>query len=80
MRAAIQKWGNSLAIRIPKALAQDTRLGQGIEVEITIEDGRLVLEPVRTPRPTLKRLLAGITKGNRHGEVEWGDATGREAW
>jgi antitoxin MazE len=80
MRAAIQKWGNSLAIRIPKALAQDTHLGQGIEVEVTIEEGRLVLEPVRKRRHTLRRLLVGVTRKNRHAEVEWGDATGREAW
>ncbi len=80
MRASVQRWGNSLAIRIPKALAQDTRLGQGSEVEVTLERGRLVVAPVREPRYSLGRLLKGVTAKNRHREVESGRPVGAEAW
>jgi antitoxin MazE len=80
MRASVQKWGNSLAIRIPRALAQDTRLSQGTEVEVTADHGRLVVVPLRQARYTLKRLLGAVTDQNRHSPIEWGKATGREEW
>lgn len=79
MRAAVRQWGNSLALRIPKALAERSRLADGSEVEIAVEDGRLVITPV-TPGPSLADLLAQVTDENRHDEVGTGRTIGREVW
>ncbi|MFN2399008.1 MAG: AbrB/MazE/SpoVT family DNA-binding domain-containing protein [Gemmatimonadaceae bacterium] len=79
MRVAVRKWGNSLALRIPKSLAEDSRLGSGSEVELTVEDGRLVVTTV-PPAVRLDELLAAVTDENRHSEVPTGQPVGREAW
>ena len=79
MRAPVRRWGNSLAIRIPKALAERSRLAEGTEVELAVDGGRLVVTPV-SPVPSLDDLLARVTDENRHGEVGTGSAVGREAW
>jgi antitoxin MazE len=80
MRTRIQKWGNSLAVRIPKSFATEARLEQDAVVELSLVDGRLVMVPVTEPEVTLEQLLAGITKENRHDEIDWGPAVGKEAW
>lgn len=80
MRTSVQKWGNSLAIRIPKPLAEDSRLLHGTEVELTVERGRLVAKPLHRPRHTLDALLAGVTPRNRHREIDTGSPLGRELW
>jgi antitoxin MazE len=80
MRTTIQRWGNSLAVRIPKTLAQETAFGEGDEVDLRADDDRIVLE---RPQPTHYRLgdlLAGVTKANRHDAVEFGAPASREAW
>jgi antitoxin MazE len=80
MLARIQKWGHSLAVRIPKAFAAEAGLEENAPVEVTLEEGRLVITPVVAPQHTLEALLAGITRENLHTEVETGPAAGREAW
>ena len=80
MQAKIQKWGNSLALRIPKAFAVDTHLGNNSLVEISVVDGQIIVKPVVKTDWTLEELLAGITKENIHREVETGMATGNEIW
>ena len=80
MRVPVSKWGNSLALRIPRSVAEDSRIKQGSVVEVTVVKGRLVVAPVSAPRYTLKRLLAGLTKSNRHPEVDTGGPVGRESW
>ncbi|HEU4559471.1 MAG TPA: AbrB/MazE/SpoVT family DNA-binding domain-containing protein [Longimicrobium sp.] len=79
MRAKIQKWGNSLAVRIPKPLANDADLIEGAEVEISVEGGRLVISPIAREL-TLDEMLDLVTPENRHGLVDWGPAMGKEAW
>lgn len=79
MRAAVRQWGNSLALRIPKALAERSCLAEGTEVELALEGGRLVVTPV-APTPSLAELLARVSDENRHGEVGTGPPWGREAW
>lgn len=79
MRVAVQKWGNSLAVRIPSALARQAQIERGGQVDLTIEDGRLVAVPVRRP-VTLDEMLASVTDDQLHGEVDWGAPVGREAW
>lgn len=80
MRARVQRWGNSLALRIPKSFAIETDLENGSEVELTIEDGRLVITPLAESPFSLDDLLAGITAENLHGEVDTGPSRGGEAW
>ena len=80
MLTKVQKWGNSLALRIPKAFALDAQLENDSFVEITIVEGQIIITPVAAPSWTLEELLAGINKKNIHHEVDTGFATGNEAW
>lgn len=80
MRVKIQKWGNSLAVRIPKAIASGKNLSDGSVVEMKLTGGGLLLKPVRPTSYKLEDLLAGVTKENLHGEVDMGPPVGREIW
>jgi len=80
MRVSVQKWGNILALRIPKALAEDAAVREGSVVDLSVSDGRLVAVPVRKKRIILKQLLRGVKRGNLHREVDYGSPAGREAW
>lgn len=80
MRSRVQKWGNSLGLRIPKVFATDTELVAGSEVEIEVDDGRLVITKVAKPSYRLEDLLTGITPENLHETVDWGEPVGVEAW
>ena len=80
MRTKVQKWGNSLALRIPKAFAIDAQLENDSFVEISIVKGKIIITPVQTPSWTLEELLADITKDNLHTEVDTGSAVGNEVW
>lgn len=73
----VQKWGNSLGIRIPKALAMEIGLKEGSKIDLDVEDGHLVIKP-RTN--TLEDLLSKITPDNLHSEVQTGEPQGRESW
>jgi antitoxin MazE len=79
MQARIQKWGNSLAIRIPKPFALEVGLEQNSLVAVSIQEGKLLLEPIK-PSYSLEELLARVTTDNVHHEVETGSAVGKEAW
>jgi antitoxin MazE len=79
VRTHISKWGNSLAVRLPKPFVDELGLGEGSEVEITVRDGRLIL--VAASREyALEELVEGITFENRHQESDWGRPKGRELW
>ncbi len=81
MKSQVQKWGNSLALRIPKAVADEIGLKNATAVELTSDEGKLVVTPVAVkPRWTLKRLLARVTDANLHAEHEVGLTEGKEAW
>jgi antitoxin MazE len=75
----VSKWGNSLALRIPAPLAESAGIADGSVVELHVSAGRLIVETVR-PKYDLKRLVAGITRRNRHTEIDWGQPRGKEAW
>jgi antitoxin MazE len=79
MRTRIQKWGNSLAVRIPKPFADGAGFRQSTEVEVSLEEGELRVAPVHR-RWQLDQLLSKVTKRNRHAEVETGPVAGREVW
>ena len=80
MLTKVQKWGNSLALRIPKAFALDAQLENDSFVEISIVEGQIIITPVAAPTWTLEELLAGINKKNLHHEVDTGFALGNEVW
>ncbi len=80
MLTKIQKWGNSLALRIPKAFALDVQLEDDSVVEITLVDGQIIIKPVGSPAWTLEQLLAGVNDDNLHSEIDTGQAVGNEAW
>ena len=80
MRVQVQKWGNSLALRIPKPFAEEVGVREGTVVDLSVSEGRLVAAPVRRRRVSLKSLLAGIDDSNLHGEADFGAAVGRESW
>ncbi len=80
MKTDFQKWGNSLAIRIPRAFAQELALGVGVEAELEIRSDRLIIIPARKKRYKLRSLLARVKKSNHHSEVGWGKPAGREVW
>lgn len=80
MKTRIQKWGNSLALRIPKAFADEAGIQKETSVEISLTDGKVVITPLNKPKPTLKQLLEQITTENVHHEIDTGAAMGDEAW
>lgn len=80
MRTNIQKWGNSLAVRIPKAFVKEARVAYGTPVDLSVDDGKIVIKPQAETKYTLDKLLGGVTKSNLHAEVATGKKAGREAW
>jgi antitoxin MazE len=79
MQTQIGKWGNSLAVRIPGTYAKDLNLKEGMDLDVSLVDGGLLLRP-RREKFTLEELVAQITPENLHGETDWGPPVGREAW
>ena len=80
MNATIQKWGNSLALRIPKAVARDTQLKNGSVVNLAVREGMVIIEPVKKTKYRLDELLKGVSKKSLHASVDTGPAVGREVW
>ena len=80
MKARVQKWGNSLALRIPKAFAEEAGLSANSAVEMSLGAGGLVIRPVAPQEPTLEELLGGVTADNLPREWDTGPATGKEIW
>jgi antitoxin MazE len=80
MKTAIQRWGNSLAVRIPRAFAAETRIQDGSEVELSLKGGALVVRPIRRTKLALGDLLKQVTPSNRHDAVTTGEAVGQEVW
>jgi len=80
VKTKVQRWGNSLAVRIPKAFAEEVGLKDDSPVEMSLVEGGLLVEPSSTWAPSLDELLDGVTKANLHDEVDTGPAQGSEAW
>jgi antitoxin MazE len=80
MNATIQKWGNSLALRIPKTVARDTQLKNGSIVNLAVRKGTVIIEPVKKTKYRLDDLLKGVSKKNIHDSVDTGPPVGREVW
>lgn len=80
MRVTVKKWGNSAAIRIPSSIMHATQLDLDEVVDVRVEDGRIVIEPVRKKVYELDSLLKGITPKNQHQAVDSGPPVGNEVW
>jgi len=80
MLTKVQKWGNSLAVRIPKAFAEELGLDNNAVVEMMLVEGKLVVQAAAPRSWTLEDLLAQVTPENIHEEIESGESVGREAW
>ncbi|MDQ3555724.1 MAG: AbrB/MazE/SpoVT family DNA-binding domain-containing protein [Gemmatimonadota bacterium] len=80
MQVHVQKWGNSLGLRIPKALAVEAGIELGSAVDVSLDVDRLVVRAVRVPSYTLAHLVEGITEENMQSEIDSGPAVGEEVW
>ena len=80
MRVAVQKWGNSLAVRIPRPFAEESNLREDGTVDISLRNGKLIVVPLVEPVPSLDKLVKRITSRNRHREIETGGPVGNEIW
>lgn len=76
----IDRWGNSLGLRLPARAAQQLSLNEGSSVSITIKKNSLVLRPQKKPCETLEQLLNRITPTNRPVAMNWGKRQGKEVW
>ena len=80
MLAKAQKWGNSLAVRLPKTIAEECGIEADAPVEIVREDNFIIIKPVRRKGFALDTLLEGVTKDNIHSEESSGKPIGKEIW
>lgn len=76
----LQKWGNSLGLRLPKEMAEQFSLTEGSTLILTIEKRGISLRPANKKREGLKKLVAKITPQNKHGVIDWGESRGKEIW
>ncbi len=79
MQTAVKKWGNSLAVRLPKSVIEDMHFKEGTEVTIRFQGGGIFLHPAR-PKYSLDELLMTTTPENSHKETDWGEPVGKEDW
>jgi len=80
MQTKIQKWGNSLALRIPKSFALNINIQQNSHVDLSLVEGKIVLTPVYEHDESLEELVSKITEKNKHGEFSMGKPVGLEIW
>lgn len=80
MITSIQKWGNSLALRIPKAYALGAHIESGTEVDVALDGEKIVISPVKRKRYSIDDLVSEITPDMLHKSVDTGGAIGKEAW
>jgi antitoxin MazE len=80
MRIEIVKWGNSTAVRLPAVVLRELEVAIGDQLDLSIKGRKITLEPVTRREYQLSELLAGITRDNLHGAVDFGAPVGRETW
>jgi len=80
MQTKIKKWGNSLALRIPKSFALNANLRQNELVDISIDKEKIIITPIREKEYSLDKLLEGVSEDNLHGEFDTGVPVGKEIW
>jgi antitoxin MazE len=80
MTAVVAKWGNSLAIRIPKMVAEQVHITEGTDITFTVSGNSIVITPKKRKKYTLDELLEGMTPEKFHPEFETSNAVGNEDW
>lgn len=80
MQTRVQKWGDSLALPIPREVASQAGLAEDTLVEVSLDQGRLIVTPSPRRRLTLEELMRGVTDENIHAEIDFGPPVGREEW
>jgi antitoxin MazE len=80
MQTRIQKWGNSLGLRIPRSFAAEAQVKDGAAVDLSIRNGSLIVRRLQVRKYALRTLLRKVNARNRHGEVATGEPVGREVW
>ncbi len=82
MVAKVQKWGNSQGLRLSKQLLDDVQISVGDPVEVAVQDGVIVVAPLKRLRGKhrLGDLVRRIPKGHDTQEVDWGGPAGGEVW
>jgi len=80
LQTNIRKWGNGLAVRIPKQIADELGVDEDAPIELTVEGGQIILRPLLKVSYDLNDLVAGITEDNLHGETQTGPPQGEESW
>jgi len=80
MKTKVARWGNSLAMRIPKRLAETHQISEGTDLEIVEEEGGIRIRPVQPKKYQLSDLLKAVTPENLHGEHLVEDPKGKEVW
>ena len=80
MKTKVESWGNSLAVRLPRPLAEDAGVRRGTTVDLRVEANRIVMRPVRRKNYRLAQLLSRVKPSNLHGEIDAGPQVGRETW
>jgi len=80
MDITVQKWGNSFAVRIPRAFAINANIKKGTKVNMSLSEGKIILTPLQETEYTLEELLSGVTPENIHREISTGEAKGKEIW
>ncbi|MBU4685525.1 AbrB/MazE/SpoVT family DNA-binding domain-containing protein [Cedecea davisae] len=77
-QVTVKKWGNSPSVRLPAAIVRQASLSVDDVVELVVEDGRIVIMPVKTKEYSLDALMSGITDDNLHSEISFGEPVGKE--
>ena len=80
MNTKVQKWGNSLGIRIPISITKSLNIKANTSIEIKIEGDKILMQPIKNIEYDLKKLISHINESNRHDEKEWGNPIGNEIW
>ena len=80
MKSALKKWGNSAAVLIPAAVLETVLLRIGDTVDVCVEAGRIVIQPIPKRACDINQLIKEITSNNLHGAADFGPAAGKEVW
>ena len=82
MLTKVQKWGNSQGVRVPLKLLEEAKLALGDEVDVTVQEGRLIVSPSQRIRGKyrLEELIARMPEDYEAAEEDWGPPVGREVW
>ena len=82
MLGKIQKWGNSQGLRLKKTLLQEAQINVGDEVNVSVQNGRIIIEPAPQVRGKydLKKLVSKMPQEYQAEELDWGEPVGKEVW